>query len=357
VYGRRVSDTMLHEYAQHRDQLHELAREVHARVEALLLEASVPVSFISWRLKDATSLAHKLARPEKSYHSLWDVTDLVGLRVSVSFEDHVEVVARLIEKHFQVDLDHSIARARPAGYRSVHYVCAHPGGPHPSFRFEVQVRTALQHAWAEMEHDLGYKVNDAVPEAIRRRFARVAGLLEIADQEFVSIRHDLQASREAAQRTLARSDGDLPVDLVSLEALTRQPALVALDQSVARALAKPVATEPFFPDYLVDVLHLVGLASTQRVLQAVEHHAAEVPAVLPRYLEFARKELGFDVASLAEVERGYGLLFIAHLHVVRGPELALSKVSRLARLYEQLEFPDDERTATRVASAAVTALG
>ena len=61
----RVSDAMLHEYAKHRDRLHELAREVHARVEALLLEASVPVSFISWRLKDPTSLAHKLARPDR----------------------------------------------------------------------------------------------------------------------------------------------------------------------------------------------------------------------------------------------------------------------------------------------------
>jgi hypothetical protein len=34
----------------------------------------------------------------------------------------------------------------------------------------------------------------------------------------------------------------------------------------------------------------------------------------------------------------------------------LSKVARLTRLYQQLEFPHDERTAHRVASAAVTAL-
>lgn len=357
-YGAGVPmlESMLREYVAHREALVALAAKLHASVETLLADARVPVSFVSWRLKDVHSLAHKLARPDTSYRSLWDVTDLVGLRVSVSFEDHVEVVSRLIEKHFAVDFGHSIERVRPAGYRSLHYVCAHPDAPHPQFRFEVQVRTALQHAWAEMEHDLGYKVSDAVPEEIRRRFARVAGLLEIADQEFVSIRDDLAASREAARRTLA-TEGDLPVDLVSLDALVRQPALVALDQSVARALDRPLAEPAFFPDYLVDVLRLCGLTTTQRVLQAVEHHAAEVPAILPRYLEFARAELSFDVASLHELERGYGLLFIAHLHVARGPELGLSKVARLTRLYEQLEFPDDERRAHRVASAVVAALG
>lgn len=337
-------------------QLREAGATLHARMERLLREGTVPVSFVTWRLKDVASLAHKLARPEKSYHSLWDVTDLLGLRVSVSFEDHVEQVSRLIEKHFEVDFGNSLERVRPAGYRSVHYVCALRDGPHPDFRFEVQVRTALQHAWAEVEHDLGYKVDDAVPDAIRRRFTRVAGLLELADQEFVSIRRDLATSRDAARATLSRSDGDLPIDLVSLDALVRQPVLEALDDSVARALEKPLTPQAFFPDYLVEVLRLSGLESTAAVLQAVEHHAAEVPTVLPRYLDFAKKELAFDAASLSSVERGYSLLFIAHLAVVRGPALGLSKVARLTRLYQQLEFPRDERTAHRVASAAVTAL-
>jgi len=336
--------------------LRETGAALHVRLERLLREGGVPVSFVTWRLKDLASLAHKLARPEKCYRSLWDVTDLLGLRVSVSFEDHVEQVSRLIEKHFEVDFGNSLERVRPAGYRSVHYVCAHREGLHPDFRFEVQVRTALQHAWAEVEHDLGYKVDDAVPDAIRRRFARVAGLLELADQEFVSIRTDLAASRDAARATLSRTDGDLPIDLVSLDVLVRQPVLEALDDSVARALEKPLTAQAFFPDYLVEVLRLSGLASTAAVLQAVEHHAAEVPTVLPRYLDFAKRELAFDAASLSNVERGYSLLFIAHLAVVRGPALGLSKVARLTRLYQQLEFPHDERTAHRVASAAVTAL-
>jgi putative GTP pyrophosphokinase len=352
----RVSEQLVQQFNAVSAKIGQTGAVLHARLERLLREGGIPVSFVTWRLKESASLAHKLARPDKNYRALWDVTDLVALRVSVSFEDHIEQVSRLIETHFEVDFGNSLERVRPAGYRSVHYVCAHREGPHPDFRFEVQVRTVLQHAWAEVEHELGYKVDDAVPDAIRRRFARIAALLEIADQEFVSIRRDLDASRDAARVMLSRSDGDLPIDLVSLDALVRQPVLEALDDSVARALEKPLTPRPFFPDYLVEVLRLSGLESTTAVLQAVEHHAAEVPNVLPRYIDFAKRELSFDAALLSKVERGYSLLFIAHLVVVRGPALGLSKVARLTRLYQQLEFPNDERAAHRVASAAVAAL-
>jgi ppGpp synthetase/RelA/SpoT-type nucleotidyltranferase len=50
---------------------------------------------------------------------------------------------------------------------------------------EIQVRTILQHAWAEIEHDIQYK--SAIPSSIRRRFMSLAGMLEIGDREFQAI--------------------------------------------------------------------------------------------------------------------------------------------------------------------------
>lgn len=88
--------------------------------------------------------------------------------------------------------------------------------PHPDFRLEIQIRTALQHAWAEVEHDLGYKAQDAVPELIRRRFNRIASLLEIADQEFVSIRRELLHYQAAVRAELVQGQS-LPLDAVSLD--------------------------------------------------------------------------------------------------------------------------------------------
>lgn len=63
---------------------------------------------------------------------------------------------------------------------------------------EIQIRSILQHAWAEIEHDIGYKNEIAIPKQMRRKFSRIAGLLEIADQEFVQIRSELEDYRKSA---------------------------------------------------------------------------------------------------------------------------------------------------------------
>jgi hypothetical protein len=62
-------------------------------------------------------------------------------------------------------------------------------------KIEIQIRSILQHAWAEIEHDLGYKSQTATPYDARRGFSRLAGLLEITDIEFRKLRDDLQPSR------------------------------------------------------------------------------------------------------------------------------------------------------------------
>ena len=70
----------------------------------------------------------------------------------------------------------------------------------------MQIRTVLQHAWAEFEHDIRYK--GTIPEEhapdLDRRFTLAAGLLELADQEFSTIRDRLQASMTAS------ADGSTP---------------------------------------------------------------------------------------------------------------------------------------------------
>lgn len=349
---RGVKEALLSEWQSARVGVEKLGVELRERLVRLLEAERVPFHSVMVRVKDAASLATKLARPDKSYEQLWDVTDLLGLRVETYFEDHVERVARLVEAHFKVDFQHSGDRARPAGYRSVHYVCSAEGGPHPAFRFEVQLRTVLQHAWAEVEHDLGYKADDAVPEEIRRRFARVASLLEIADQEFVSIRRDLATSRDRAKAVLERRDGVLPIDLVSLEVLTRRGEIRALDEHLARSLGKRVGETSFFPGYLVEVLRLCGLTTTDEVMKAVEQYGGAVEKVIAGYAAAVK----FDVARLEEIERGYGLLLVAHLAVARGAELGLSKVARLTRLYQAVEFPNDEKAAAAVATSLVRAL-
>jgi putative GTP pyrophosphokinase len=86
-------------------------------------------------------------------------------------------------------------------------------------KFEIQIRSILQHAWAEIEHDLGYKSEVAIPRDLKRRFSRLAGLLEIADDEFATIRDQLDAHKERATLEIAQGERALEIDQDSLEAL------------------------------------------------------------------------------------------------------------------------------------------
>lgn len=348
------------EFQLHEAKLRDVAARVEAKMNALLEGSHVPVQFVSARVKSGESLRRKVARPDKTYRSLWDVTDLIGLRVATYFEDAIEDVARLVEEHFQVDFTHSTDKLRFGdhgrfGYRSVHYVCAlePEHAPHESFRFEIQIRTVLQHAWAEVEHDLGYKANDPIPEQIRRRFSRIASLLEIADQEFVSIKTDLAQARDAVRN---RVDGDVPTDAISVESLSRSELIASLDLRIAQALQKPLQGESFYPDYLARMLRLAGLKSTEQVCRATELHGEQVLLAVPVYFAYAKAAFGLDVEKLDALKPGYALLFVAHLAIVRAPETGLSKVARLTRMYSELDYPEDEKTAHRIASGLVLAL-
>lgn len=362
-----INEQILATFDEQRAALERLRAHLHAELVAALAGRRVEVNFVTSRVKSPESLRKKIARPDKTYRRLWDVTDLVGLRVATYFEDSIEDVARLIEDIYQVDFAHSADKLRftdhgKFGYRSLHYVCAPPSDGaaarlDAACRFEIQVRTSLQHAWAEVEHDLGYKAEDSVPEVIRRRLSRIASLLEIADQEFVSIRHDLSRYRQAVREELAHPSRPLPLDVVSLAALAQAPEVQALDEAIARALRRPLGDEVYSPEYLVRLLHLAGLGNTRELQEALRRHGEYVAAVVEPYFQFTERAWQLTPKSLDVVERGYSLFFLAHVAVLRGPELGINKVTKLQQLYVRLDYPGDERAAQQVASGLAAALG
>lgn len=354
-----LNEDLLRTFAVHHDTLAAAAQRLEADLRTLLAEHHVPVHFVTSRVKSPESLEKKLARPEKTYRELWDVTDLVGLRIATYFEDTIDEVARLIEATFAVDFTHStdklrIADAQRFGYRSLHYVCADPAsGLPPAFRFELQVRTALQHAWAEVEHDLGYKA-DAVPAHLRRRFSRVASLLEVADEEFVSIRRELARYQDSARRAVAHESPALPIDAVTVTALATAPVVDALDARVAETLGRPRQATPYFPEYLARLLCLCGLDTTRAVEDAAARLGPGLGAVARRYFDFSLQRWGHG-AERVEVQAGYALFFLAHAHLLEGTERTLSKVERLTTAYRELDELD-ERAAHELASGVRAAL-
>lgn len=165
-------------------------------IKTFLLQHSMKVHAVYFRVKEFESLMDKIVDKDK-YKTIEEITDVCGARVITYLASEVDDVVSIIKENFVVDDDNSIdkrERENPGefGYKSVHLVVSMPdtwlGSPTESdlkgLKVEIQIRSILEHAWAEIEHDLGYKSSSAVPYELKRGFTRLAANLEIADIEF-----------------------------------------------------------------------------------------------------------------------------------------------------------------------------
>lgn len=245
----RTQERLVSEFIASQGMYSDLVSVLESLVSRLILDERYVVHSVTSRCKNKESLARKLALPGKSYESLTDITDIAGLRITTYFSDDVDAIAKILSSEFCVDSTNSVDKRQTQdpdrfGYQSLHFVASFA----PSrtdlreyrrffgMKFEIQIRSILQHAWAEIEHDLGYKSAIDVPREVRRRFARVAGLLELADAEFSAIRHDLASYGEALQTQIKISDTPIELNLPSLRALYRsKSSLQALDAVIAQS--------------------------------------------------------------------------------------------------------------------------
>ncbi|WP_277872991.1 DUF429 domain-containing protein [Raineyella fluvialis] len=198
------------EYAEIQPYAAEAARRLTAWLTTTLDDAGVNYLDITGRGKGTASFAAKANKSVDGHpvhpDPLADITDQIGTRVITYVRSDVAVVADLLTDQLTVlddrDMGQLTASEGRFGYVSRHLeVALDPiwlgDLPVETFRVpsaQVQIRTVLQHAWAEFEHDIRYK--GSVPEELapdlNRRFTLAAGLLELADREFEVIRERLR---------------------------------------------------------------------------------------------------------------------------------------------------------------------
>jgi ppGpp synthetase/RelA/SpoT-type nucleotidyltranferase len=215
-------------YSQTKSNYSSLADVVRTTLDGLLKNSSVDYLNVTSRVKSLESFAEKFERkgyadPEK------EMTDLAGIRVITYIERDVDRVCQIIQQTFNVHKDKSLDKASELeenqfGYRSVHFVCdlGSVRGKLPEFAvysglfFEVQVRTVLQHAWAEIEHDRNYKLAGVLPRILRRRLFSIAGTLEMADREFNAIASELDDYAKSIAATAKKGELDVEIDSTTL---------------------------------------------------------------------------------------------------------------------------------------------
>ena len=199
------SEAILEEYRQQRPVFEHLQETVPAQVKAVFDETGIIVASIESRIKEEKSLSGKLELKGAKYQSLSDITDIFGMRIVTFYIDDVDKVASVVDRLFEVDWENSVDKRKlhqidSFGYMSLHYICRLPGCP---YRFEIQMRTILQHAWANMNHDTGYKTGVEVPLEYLRNMNRLAGMLELIDEQFSRIRTEINDYRRQVQSLVA----------------------------------------------------------------------------------------------------------------------------------------------------------
>ena len=203
------SEMLMQQYRELVPTLEQLAKNAYDLLRRALREQGIYVTAFEYRVKTEQSLAGKLERKGAKYKSISDITDLVGLRVITFYTDEVDKVAVIAKRVFDIDWQESVDKRKlhqldSFGYNSLHYICRLKDKAFENIRFELQMRTALQHVWSTIEHDTGYKGEVKIPREYKRQFSRLAGMLELVDDEFSRLRIVLTDYRRQVQ-TLVKS--------------------------------------------------------------------------------------------------------------------------------------------------------
>ncbi|MCL2609167.1 MAG: tetratricopeptide repeat protein [Treponema sp.] len=162
-----------------------------------LLSRIVPHPTVKVRTKTFDSYYKKCLRQMKAGTNPPFITDLMGIRIVCPFMDDIATVEELIKDNYDVlEVDRKGQNTfREFGYESTHLLIKIPPditrvrGETGCEVAEIQIRTTLQDAWAEVEHEIFYKAEfSPLDLPMKRKLAAVNASLSLADITFQEIR-------------------------------------------------------------------------------------------------------------------------------------------------------------------------
>ena len=206
--GRKIDkdwvETQVKEYTAVFPRYEEYSKVLYTILKSVM-KKTAPMSIIQTRSKTIPSFTKKaIKKSETRKNPVREFTDLCGARVIVQTRDYIEPVCNFIKEFFEIDWKNSFdvserLKVNEFGYRSIHYIVSlRPRvTSYKNFKFdipdillpddenpmkaEIQIKTLLEHGWAEYSHDLAYKGSFKLPRIINRELAVVSALLESVD--------------------------------------------------------------------------------------------------------------------------------------------------------------------------------
>jgi putative GTP pyrophosphokinase len=207
-------------------------KRLATKVESFLIEFfdmnSIGYHMVTSRTKEIESTIEK-SKLSKYKNPKVDIQDFAGIRIIAYVEDEIPNICKVIEDNFQIDKENSSNKLTElgvdrVGYQSIHYIAKLKEDRLrlPEYKqysekcFEIQIRTILQHAWAEIEHDRNYKFSGILPTELNRRFKILAGVLELADKEFNAISKCIDDISNSVNEGTKNGNLDIPISSTTL---------------------------------------------------------------------------------------------------------------------------------------------
>ena len=253
------------DYRRNRDKFVYLASEVEKIIKEVLNEKEIEYHNIESRTKSIESFKRK-AKRDKYKDPINEITDLAGIRIVTLFEKDVYKISSIIKEIFKIDYENSVDKsdfleADKMGYKSVHYIAALTDQKiryskleaFKNLYFEIQIRSILQHAWAEIEHDRNYKFKGSLPKHLQRRFYSLAGMLEMADREFNQLAKEVEAYKSKVKKITKNGEIELQLRIDSLKKY--------LSNKFNKAIKANLIKVEFNEDNIIEELKTYGISN------------------------------------------------------------------------------------------------
>ncbi|VXC13691.1 GTP pyrophosphokinase family protein [Massilia sp. 9I] len=349
-----MSEEILAVYDENKELYKTFTAKVASLIQEILSANGINVHSVTHRTKDRQSLAKKLAKPGVTYSSINDITDIAAVRITTYFEDDVDKVVKILVAEFNADAVNSVDKRSLLdpdrfGYMSTHHVvqiskdrCALlEYRRFEDLKLEIQTRSILQHAWAEIEHDLGYKSILAVPKDIRRRFSRLSGLLELADSEFVAIRDQLhQYNAAALEEVNVRSEtADINKDTL-MAFVGSNPLIQTMDQRLADLTEWKIVQDSSNVTAMLDILNYFKIDTVAELNRMLARSSEEIEAFAKAWTTQQQFTPGTSVGS------GLSILYLGFFLAAKSPD-----PEHLQSYLKHMSFRTDLTEKIRVALA------
>jgi putative GTP pyrophosphokinase len=221
-------------YEKRRAVYEELAKKVETIIKENLKINDADFHSVSSRVKTVQSYREKAKREKyKDPHS--EIMDMAGVRVITYTDSEAIKVAEIVKKAFRIYPKYSINKSEQLGidklgYRGIHFIAdlgetrlqLPENSIFLNYLFEIQVRSILQHAWAEFEHDRNYKFAGELPSKIKRRLNIAAGNLESIDMEFDRLSNEIDNYKKEVENRTLKGELTIPIDTTSLIAYVNE---------------------------------------------------------------------------------------------------------------------------------------